>query len=144
MSGRSKYAGYYALDPFFEIILEGLSGLVDGEHFFDAFAEDARFESLYDFPGWPMMIRGRDGLMDALSGYGKNIKLESSDGLVVHRTQNPRVVVLEYAVHGQIVATGVPYDNRLISVVTIENRKIVHRRDDMDSLAPWLALKGGR
>jgi ketosteroid isomerase-like protein len=49
-------------------------------------------------------------------------------------------VILEYAVHGKIVATGVPYDNRLISVVTIENRKIVRWRDYMDSLAPWLAL----
>jgi hypothetical protein len=83
------------------IILAGLSGLVDGEHSFDTFAEDARFESLY-------------------------------------------VVILEYAVHGKIVATGVPYDNRLISVVTIENRKIVHWRDYMDSLAPWLAMNGGR
>ena len=144
MSKRRKYAGYQALDPFFEIILEGLSELVDGEHFFDTFAEDAHFESLYDFPGWPMMIRGRTGLMDALSGYGQNIKLESSDGLVVHRTQDRRVVILEYAVHGKIVATGVPYDNRLISVITIENKRIVNWRDYMDSLAPWLALSGDR
>jgi ketosteroid isomerase-like protein len=129
---------------FFEIILGGLSGLVDGEHFFDAFAEDARFESLYDFPGWPRMILGRAGLEDALSGYGKNIKLESSDGLVVHRTQDRRVAILEYAVHGKIVATGAPYDNRFISVITIENRKIVYWRDYMDSLAPWLALNRGR
>jgi ketosteroid isomerase-like protein len=143
MSTRGKYPGYHALDPFFQIVLEGLSRLVDGEHFFDTFAEDACFESLYDFPGWPMMIRGRAGLMDALSGYGDNIKLESSDGLVVHRTQDRRVVILEYAVHGK-VATGVPYDNRLISVVTIENRKVVYWRDYMDSLAPWLAVKGGR
>ena len=57
-----------------------------------------------------MMIRGRAGLMGALSGYGDNIRLESSDGLVVHRTQDRRVVVLEYAVHGKIVATNVPYD----------------------------------
>lgn len=140
MSKRGKYAGYQALDPFFKIILEGLSGLVDGEHFFDMFAEDARFESLYDFPGWPMMIRGRAGLVDALSGYGDNIKLESSHALVVHRTEDRRIVILEYAVHGKIVATGVPYDNRLISVITIENMKIVHWRDYMDSLAPWLAL----
>ena len=55
-----------------------------------------------------------------------------------------RVVILEYAVHGKIKATGVPYDNRLISVVTIEDRKIVHWRDYMDSLAPWLAMNGGR
>jgi ketosteroid isomerase-like protein len=144
VSKRGQYAGYQALDPFFEIILEGLSGLVDGDHFFDTFAEDARFESLYDFPGWPTMIRGRAGLMDALSRYGDNIKLESSDGLVAHRTQDRRVVILEYAVHGKIVATGVPYDNRLISVVTIESGKIVHWRDYMDSLAPWLALNLAR
>jgi len=31
-------------------------------------------------------------------GYGDNIKLESSDGLVVHRTQDRRVVILEYEV----------------------------------------------
>ena len=46
--------------------------------------------------------------------------------------------------HGKIVATSVPYDNRLISVVMIENRKIVHWRDYMDSLAPWLVLNRGR
>jgi uncharacterized protein len=91
-----------------------------------------------------MMIRGRAGLVEALSGYGQNIKLESSDGLVVHRTLDPRVVIIEYAAHGKIVAAGVPYDNRLISVVTIENRKIVHWRDYMDSLAPWLALNRSR
>jgi ketosteroid isomerase-like protein len=32
------------------------------------------------------------------------------------------------------------YDNRFISVITIENRKIVHWRDYMDSLAAWTAL----
>jgi uncharacterized protein len=144
VSKRGKYPGYQALDPFFNIILEGLSGLVDGEHFFDTFAEGARFESLYDFPGWPMMIRGRAGLVDALSGYGDNIKLESSDGLVVHRTQDPRVVILEYAVHGSVVATGVPYDNRFISVITVESKRIVRWRDYMDSLAAWTALRGAQ
>jgi ketosteroid isomerase-like protein len=44
----------------------------------------------------------------------------------------------------KIVATDVPYNNRLISVITIENRKIVHWRDYMDSLAPWLALNRAR
>src|ERR1700719_2937730 len=33
---------------------------------------------------------------------------------------------LEYEVHGKILSGGAPYDNRFISVVTIENRKIVH------------------
>ena len=140
MATRGKYAAFHALDPFFEIIQKGLAGLVDGEHFFDMMAEGLVFESLYNLPGWPTTICGPAELMDALSGYGNNIKLLSSDGLIVHRCEDSRVVIVEYQVHGKIIATGVAYDNRLISVITIENRKIVHWRDYMDSLAPWLAL----
>ena len=55
--------------------------------------------------------------------------------------EDPRVVILEYAVHGKIVATAVRYDNRFISVITIEHKKIAHWRDYMDSLAAWTALK---
>jgi uncharacterized protein len=137
---QAKYAAFEALNPFFEVVQKGLSGLVDGEHYFDSFADDAIFESRYHFPGWPVMIRGRDNLMTSLSGYGKTIKLHSGDALVVHRSQDGRVVVLEYEVHGRVLSSGAPYDNRLISVVTIENRKIIHWRDYMDSLAAWTAL----
>lgn len=137
---RVRYAGHEALDPFFEVIQEGLKGLVQGEHFYDAIAEDAVFEFLYELPGWPRTIRGRAGVVDGFSGYGDNIKLHSSGGLVVHRSQDPRVVILEYEVHGQIVGTGVPYDNRFASIITIENKQIVHWRDYMDSLASWNAL----
>jgi len=137
---KQKYPGHEALNPFFEVVMKGLSGLVDGEHYFDTFADDAIFESRYHFPGWPLIIRGRANLVASLAGYGKTIRVHSGDALVVHRSQDPRVVILEYEVHGKILATGAPYDNRLISVVTIENRKIVHWRDYMDSFAAWTAL----
>jgi ketosteroid isomerase-like protein len=142
---KAEYAVHEALNPFFEVVMKGLSGLVDGEHYFDTFADDAIFESRYHFPGWPLIIRGRADLVAALAGYGKSIRLHSGDALVVHRTvvqpgQDRQVVILEYEVHGKILRTGAPYDNRLISVVTIENRKIVHWRDYMDSLAAWAAL----
>jgi uncharacterized protein len=35
---------------------------------------------------------------------------------------------------------SVPYDNGLLSIITIDNRKIVYWRDYMDSLAAWNAL----
>jgi len=139
---KSKYAKYEALNPFFEIVMKGLTGLVDGDHYFDAVAEDALFEFRYNFPGWPLTIKGRSDLMAQFSGYGNNIRLHSGDGLVVHHSQDSRVVILEYDVRGKILSTGVSYDNRFISVITIENRKIVHWRDYMDSLAAWLALNG--
>src|SRR6202166_4315537 len=137
---KANYEGFEALNPFFGVVMEGVAELVDGKHYFDAFAEDAIFESRYHFPGWPVTIRGRANLMASFSGYGKTIKLHSGDALVAHRTQEGRVVILEYEVHGTILSSGAPYDNRLISVVTIENRKITHWRDYMDSLAAWTGL----
>jgi uncharacterized protein len=122
--------------------MEGLRGLIDADHYFDAFAEDAFFESRYHFPGWPPTIRGRANLMASFSGYGRTIKLHSGDALVVHRSRDSRVVILEYEVHGKILSNDADYDNRFISVVTIENRKIFYWRDYMDSLAAWTALNG--
>jgi len=135
-----KYAAFTALDPFFEISMQGLAGLVDGEHYFDTIADDAVFEFRYIFPGWPQKVNGRDALMALYAGYGKNIVLHGADALVIHRSQDRRVVIIEYEVHGKIVASDASYDNRFISVVTIENRKIVHWRDYMDSLAAMTAL----
>jgi uncharacterized protein len=38
-----KYADCAALDPFFEVVQRGLSGFVDGKHYFDTIAENAIF-----------------------------------------------------------------------------------------------------
>jgi len=135
-----EFKGFEALNPFFEVVLKGLRELVDGKHYFEAFAEDAVFESRYHFPNWPVTIRGRANLMTSLAGYGKSIELHSGDALVVHRCEDSRVVILEYEVHGKILSSGAPYDNRFISIITIESGKIVHWRDYMDSLAAWTAL----
>jgi hypothetical protein len=34
------YAAFSALDPFFDIVRQGLAGLVDGDHYFDTIAPD--------------------------------------------------------------------------------------------------------
>lgn len=120
---ENKIRSLKALDPFFEVVQKGLAEFVDGEHYFDTIADDAVFEFLYYFPGWPKTIRGRADLMAAYSGYGKNIVLHRGDGLVVHPSKDGRVVTIEYEVHGKIVKTGASYDNRLIAVVTIETER---------------------
>ena len=61
---------FEALNPFFEVVMEGLRGLVDGDHYFDTIAEDTFFEFRYSFPSWPRTIRGRADLMASYSGYG--------------------------------------------------------------------------
>jgi hypothetical protein len=55
---ETGYEPFEALDPFFEVVMDGFRGLVDGTHYFDMFAEDATFESRYRFPGWAVAIRG--------------------------------------------------------------------------------------
>ena len=135
-----KYKAFAALDPFFNIVQEGLAGMVDGDHYFDSVADNALFEYRYIFPGYPRRIDGREALMALYAGYGNNILLRRADGLVVHRTEDPGVAILEYEVHGKIIRTGASYDNRFISVVTTRQRKIVHWRDYMDSLAAMTAL----
>ena len=61
-------------------------------------------------------------------------------GYSSHKTDDGKTVVIEYEVHGTILATGVKYDNRFCSIIKIKNRKIAHWRDYMDSLAAWNAL----
>ncbi len=137
---KSDYTDFAALDPFFAVVMEGLARFVDGEHYFDTLADDVLFEFRYEFPGWPRVTRGRSNLISLYAGYGNNIRLDRGDALIVHPSEDGRVVTLEYEVHGKVLATGASYDNRLVSIATIENRKIVRWRDYMDSLAAWTAL----
>ena len=136
----SKYAAYEAARPYFDLVRGALGDLVDGEHFFDIVSDDVVYEVLYDFPGWPRVIQGRAALMTQFRGYVDNIALQSADKLITHKTDGGRVVVIEYEVHGTVLATGAKYANRFCSIIEIENRKIAHWRDYMDSLAAWNAL----
>src|SRR5271166_5334908 len=86
---KSDYTDFFALDPFFAVVMKGLSKFVDGEHYFDTLATDVLFEFFYDFPGWPRVTRGRDDLISLYSGYGNNIRLHRGrDGDLATRATN--------------------------------------------------------
>jgi uncharacterized protein len=136
----SKYAAYDPAKPYFDLVRGALGNLVDGEHFFDIVSNDIVYEVCYEVSGWPRIIQGRTDLMTQFRGYCDNIELQSADRLIIHKTDDGRVVVIEYEVDGTILATGVKYNNRFCSIIKIENRKIAHWRDYMDSLAAWNAL----
>ncbi|MFF7590389.1 nuclear transport factor 2 family protein [Kitasatospora purpeofusca] len=123
------YAQFKALGPFMELVEESLAGLTDGEHYFDLFADDVVMEFLYAPPGTPPALHGRQAIIDSFRGYGRIITLERMSDSEVYPTTDPGVVVLEYAGHGTGVATGRPYHQRYVSIVTIRERRIVHWRD---------------
>lgn len=135
-----KYAVYEPAAPYFDLVRGALGGRVDGDHFFDVVADDVVYEVLYDFPGWPRVIKGRVELMAGFQGYVENIALQSADNLITHEADGGQVIVIEYEVHGTILSSGTKYNNRFCSIIRVENRRITHWRDYMDSLAAWNAL----
>ena len=130
---------FRALEPFFRVIEEGLAGLVDGGHFFDLLADDVVFEFIITVPGYPRRVAGRDNLIELYRGYQSGFFLDRCFDLRVHRGDDS-TVTLEYASEGHAVATGRPYGNRYVSVVTINDRKITGWRDYLDPLRVFDAL----
>jgi uncharacterized protein len=133
---------FRALDPFFRTIEEGLLGLVDGGQFFDLLADDVVFEFVITVPDYPRHVVGRDNLIELYRGYGSTFFLDRCHDLRVHRSDATSSVVLEYASQGKVVATGYPYSNRYISVITLKDRKVSHWRDYLDPLRVLAALEG--
>ena len=135
----NKYSAYAGAEPYFALVRKALGELVEGEHFFDIIADDIVYEVRYDL-GWPRLVRGRTELMGQFQGYVGSIRLRSADKLIVNKADSGRVVVIEYEIHGTILATGAKYENRFCSIIELGNRKIKYWRDYIDSHAAWSAL----
>ena len=136
---KSEYKEFERAQPYFDLVRGALGDLVEGDHFFDVVTEDTIYEVLYDL-SWPRVIKGRKELMDAFRAYCEAVELQAADHLIVHVTDNSRVIIIEYEVHGTMLASEAKYDNRFCSVIALENRKIANWRDYMDSFAAWQAM----
>ena len=68
-------------------------------HFFGIVSDDIIYEVLCEIAGWPRVIKGRTDLMAAFRGYADNSALRSANELILHKTDDGRVVVIEYEVH---------------------------------------------
>ena len=133
---------FRALDPFFRVIEQGLAGIADGDHFFDMLAHDVVFDFVITVPDYPRHVVGRDNLIELYRGYGSVFVLDRCYDLRVHHSPSTSTVVLEYSSEGKVVATGHPYGNRYISVVTIKGRTVTQWRDYLDPLRVFAALEG--
>jgi len=61
-------------------------------------------------------------------------------GVRIHETTDPRVVVVEYDLHGHMVASGEGFTLSFAMVMTVDDGRIVHTRDYADPLAGAKAL----
>jgi len=67
-------------------------------------------------------------------------RLRSADKLIVNNADSGHVVVIEYEIHGTILAPGAEYENRFGSIIELGSRKIAHWRDYIGSHAAGSAL----
>jgi len=125
--------------PFFRVIRDGLKWLVDGDDYFDLLADDVIFEYVISVPGYPRRVQGRQSIIDLYTGYDEYMRVNSADNLRIYRDPDASVVVLEYEVHGESMQTRRPYNNRFVSIITVENAKVVHWRDYLDPIAVFEA-----
>jgi ketosteroid isomerase-like protein len=140
---RAPIAGledFAALGPFFRIIERGLAGLAGPGHFFDLLAEDVVIDYVVTVPGYPRQVSGRSAVAELYRPYGTAIVLDRCFDLAVHHDPAQGTVVLEYAAAGHVVATGRPYANRFVSVLTVRQGEVVHWRDYLDPVAVFDAL----
>ena len=134
------YAAFFAHDPFFDIVRQGLAGLVDGDHYFDTIAPDAVFEFRYRFPGYQQSSWAVKPSWLCMRVTERVWRSHGADALVVNISQIPASSSSSMKFRATAVGSGKLYENRFISVVTIEDRKIVGWRDYMDSLAAMSSL----
>ena len=126
----------------FSGLLRGALGdrLVAGSGMEDLFTEDVVFEFPYAPEGLPRRLEGLPALADHLTRLGPMLDLRAFTLRAVHPSGGS--VILEFSCLGAGVATGLPYHQHYISVVTLRDGRIARYRDYWNPLVALHALGG--
>ncbi|MPY59116.1 nuclear transport factor 2 family protein [Streptomyces spongiae] len=85
-------------------------------------------------PGGPERLDGRAAVAAYMADYPRLLRPTAIEE-VVHRTEDPEVIVVEMRARGQVVATGEPYEMSYVAVLTVRDGRFVHYRDYWNPLA---------
>lgn len=108
--------------------------------FVEMMAEDGVMEFPYISAGEPMRLEGREAVRQHLTSLAGLIEIDSFHDLVVHPSQTPGVFILQMQCTGTAVTTGLPYNQRYVSVITIAEGHIVNYLDYWNPLVVAAAL----
>jgi hypothetical protein len=105
--------------------------------FGDLFARDGVLRYPFAPPGTPQELRGREAIRDFHGRASRRRALLDMDGvdLVVWRTDDPEVVVVEIEHYGRSQVLGGPYRFRALGVIRVRNGEITSYDDYMDPIA---------
>lgn len=125
-------------------LLRGALGsrLKGGPDMADLFAEDVVFEFPYAPDGLPKRLEGMPALADHLVRLDPMLELGEFTLREVHPSE--KTVIFEFSCRGRGVATGLPYDQDYISVVTLREGRIARYCDYWNPLVALSALGGAK
>lgn len=117
---------------------DNLAATADG--FVDMMAENGVMEFPYVTAGETVRLHGREAVRQHLASLAGLIEIDSFHDLVVHPSQTPGVFILQMNCTGTAVTTGLPYNQRYISVITVADGYIVNYQDYWNPLVLAAAL----
>lgn len=128
-------------DSFSGLLRGALGDRLDaGPEMVDLFCEDVVFEFPYAPEGLPCRLEGLSALADHLTRLGPMLELREFTLHAVHPAGE--TVIFEFSCRGEGAATGLPYDQDYISVVTLREGRIARYRDYWNPLIVLHALGG--
>jgi ketosteroid isomerase-like protein len=101
----------------------------------DLWDDDGVFEFPFAPEGWPKRLEGKAAVAAYMRAWPEHVDLQDVPDLKIHRTDDPRTIVVEMRGVGRLVKTADPYEMTYIAVVTVSDGRITHYRDYWNPLA---------
>ena len=139
MSRLTDHDDFLALRPFFRIVEEALTGIWTVTTSSTCWPRTSCSTTSSLCPAIPVVSSAATSCrpLPALRNPADARSMLRPGRLPRQRARRDRV---EYASEGSAVATGATYANRYVSVLTLEERKVIRWRDYLDPLAVFDAL----
>jgi ketosteroid isomerase-like protein len=106
----------------------------------DLYSDDAVIEFGFAPPGMPKSTQGREVHRARFKTLTGRLRFAKVDSVVIHQTSDPELIIIEYDLHGQTVATARPFVFSYIMVMRIRDGLIVSSKDYGNPLASAQAL----
>ncbi|WP_216901914.1 nuclear transport factor 2 family protein [Nocardia alni] len=95
----------------------------------DLCADDVVFEFPFAPPGRPTRVEGKTALGEYLRALSGRMRIEGARSLEIHETVKPDVAIIEMTLTGTVTASGAPYEQSYVVILTVRDGLIAHYRD---------------
>jgi ketosteroid isomerase-like protein len=129
--------------PLSRLLREVLAERLDpgAETFVEMFDDDGVLEFPFAIPE-PCRARGRAEIAHHLERNARRIEFQDVGDVRVHGTGDPDVVIVDFAGYGRAVETGIPFEQRYVSIILLRAGRIVHYIDYWNPVAILRTIRG--